>query len=70
MPRAPSRRAETERELQIFELLASGDSNQAIARKLSLSANTVSNHVASILAKLQLHNRIQAAVHGVRSGIA
>jgi DNA-binding NarL/FixJ family response regulator len=60
----------TRRELEIFRRLASGESNQAIARELSLSTNTISNHVASILAKLHLDNRIQAAVQAVRSGIA
>ena len=60
----------TERELEIFSRLATGKSNHDIARELSLSTNTVSNHVASILAKLHLHNRIQAAVHAVRSGIS
>ena len=60
----------TQRELEIFERLASGKSNHEIARELSLSTNTVSNHVASILAKLHLDNRIQAAVQAVRSGIS
>jgi DNA-binding NarL/FixJ family response regulator len=64
------RAALTERELEIFERLASGKSNQAIAHELSLSTNTVHNHIASILAKLHLDNRIQAAVHAVRSGIS
>jgi two-component system, NarL family, nitrate/nitrite response regulator NarL len=60
----------TDRELDIFTRLASGDSNQEIARELSLSTNTVANHIASILAKLHLENRIQAAVQAVRSGIS
>ena len=60
----------TDRELEIFTRLASGDSNQKIARELSLSTNTVANHIASILAKLHLENRIQAAVQAVRSGIS
>jgi two-component system NarL family response regulator len=64
------RAALTERELQIFTRLASGNSNQQIAHELSLSTNTVANHIASILAKLHLENRIQAAVQAVRSGIA
>ena len=64
------RAALTERELEIFEKLASGKNNQDIAHELSLSTNTVRNHVASILAKLQLDNRIQAAVQAVRSGIS
>jgi DNA-binding NarL/FixJ family response regulator len=60
----------TERELEIFKRLASGETNQEIGSELSLSTNTVSNHIASILAKLQLDNRIQAAVEAVRSGIS
>jgi DNA-binding NarL/FixJ family response regulator len=64
------RAALTDRELEIFKLLATGNSNPEIARELSLSANTVSNHIASILAKLHLENRIQAAVEAVRSGIS
>jgi DNA-binding NarL/FixJ family response regulator len=64
------RAALTSRELEIFTLLASGNSNPEIARELSLSTNTVSNHIASILAKLHLENRIQAAVEAVRSGIS
>ena len=38
--------------------------------EINLSANTVSNHITSILAKLHLENRIQAAVQAVRSGIS
>ena len=64
------RAALTERELEIFTQLASGHSNHQIAHELSLSANTVANHIASILAKLHLENRIQAAVQAVRSGIS
>jgi NarL family two-component system response regulator LiaR len=64
------RAALTERELEIFERLASGKSNHDIAQELSLSTNTVHNHIASILAKLHLDNRIQAAVQAVRSGIS
>ena len=64
------RAALTERELEIFTQLASGNSNHQIAHDLSLSANTVANHIASILAKLHLENRIQAAVQAVRSGIS
>jgi two-component system, NarL family, nitrate/nitrite response regulator NarL len=47
----------TDRELEIFTRLASGDSNQEIAPKLTVSTNTVANHIASILAKLHLENR-------------
>jgi DNA-binding NarL/FixJ family response regulator len=64
------RAALTERELEIFERLASGHSNPEIGRELLLSASTVSNHIASILAKLHLHNRIEAVVQAVRAGIS
>jgi DNA-binding NarL/FixJ family response regulator len=59
----------TTRELEIFERIASGASNAHIGRDLHLSTHTVANHVASILAKLQLDNRIQAAAAAGRSGI-
>ena len=64
------RAALTERELEIFTQLASGHTNHQIAHDLSVSTNTVANHIASILAKLHLENRIQAAVQAVRSGIS
>jgi DNA-binding NarL/FixJ family response regulator len=64
------RAALTPRELEIFALLASGESNQQIADQLWLSTHTVRNHVKSILAKLHLDNRIQAAAHAVRTGIS
>jgi NarL family two-component system response regulator LiaR len=64
------RAALTTRELEIFRLLASGESNQQIADQLALSTHTIRNHVKSILAKLQLDNRIQAAAHAVRTGIS
>ena len=60
----------TNRELEIFKRLASGESNQEIGQALFLSENTVKNHVASILGKLHLHNRIQAAAEAVRSGLS
>jgi len=64
------RAALTQRELQIFKRLASGESNREIACAFSLSENTVKNHVASILAKLHLNNRVQAAAQAVRSGLS
>jgi DNA-binding NarL/FixJ family response regulator len=64
------RGALTQRELEIFKRLASGASNQEIGRAFSLSENTIKNHVASILAKLHLDNRIQAAAQAVRTGFS
>jgi DNA-binding NarL/FixJ family response regulator len=63
------RAALTERELEILKRLATGESNHDIGGDLHLSTNTVANHISSILAKLHLHNRIQAAVQAVRAGI-
>jgi DNA-binding NarL/FixJ family response regulator len=63
------RAALTKRELQVFRRLVSGESNREIGQAFALSENTIKNHVASILAKLHLENRVQAAVHAVRSGL-
>jgi two-component system, NarL family, response regulator LiaR len=59
----------TPRELEVLELLARGMENPEIARTLYLSQHTVKNHVSSILVKLQVENRIQAAVRAVRGGL-
>lgn len=60
----------TTRELEVLRLVAAGKENSAIASELFLSPKTVKNHVAAILAKLAIENRVQAAVFAVRSGIA
>ncbi|HVE67457.1 MAG TPA: response regulator transcription factor [Solirubrobacteraceae bacterium] len=67
-PRSPDVEL-TERELEVLRLLAEGCDNAQIAERLVISAGTVKNHVANILAKLQLDNRIQAAVYAVRRGL-
>jgi DNA-binding NarL/FixJ family response regulator len=59
----------TEREWRILELLGKGKENAAIAEELNVSPYTVKNHVASILAKLQLENRVQAAVEAAHLGL-
>ncbi|MBV9915218.1 MAG: response regulator transcription factor [Solirubrobacterales bacterium] len=56
----------TARELEVLQLVAQGVDNQEIARSLYLSEHTVKNHVSNILLKLQVENRIQAAVRAVR----
>ncbi len=58
----------TERELEILDLIARGDNNQAIANKLSLSIKTVQNYVSSILTKLQVADRAQAIVRAREAG--
>jgi DNA-binding NarL/FixJ family response regulator len=60
----------SERELEILRLVAKGCDNDEIAERLFLSPRTVKNHVSSILAKLEMDNRVQAAVYAVRKGIA
>ena len=51
----------TAREFEIAELVAEGKSNAAIAQRLSISERTAEHHVASILDKLELHNRTEIA---------
>ena len=52
----------TERERQILELVAGGDSNKEIAADLGLSEKTVKHHMTNILQKLQVRNRVEAAL--------
>jgi len=59
----------SERELEVLRLIANGKDNAEIARELFISPKTVKNHISNILMKLQIDNRIQAAVYAVRSGI-
>jgi two-component system nitrate/nitrite response regulator NarL len=59
----------TERETQILRLIAEGKDNVEIGDELYISPRTVKNHVSSLLAKLQIENRIQAAVYAVRRGL-
>jgi DNA-binding NarL/FixJ family response regulator len=66
----PTQASLTERELEVLKLLASGMDNADIGRTLFISPSTVKNHISSILLKLQIENRIQAAVYAVRSGLA
>jgi DNA-binding NarL/FixJ family response regulator len=52
----------TEREHQILELLSKGSSNKEIARELALSEKTVKHYMTNILQKLQVRNRVEAAL--------
>jgi NarL family two-component system response regulator LiaR len=60
----------TEREVETLRLLAQGLSNEQIAWRLYVSPNTVARHVNSILTKLSLSNRTQAALYALRHGLA
>ena len=59
----------TPREKEILELLAEGQSNKIIAKNLGISDGTVKLHVKSILRKLDIHSRVEAAVIAVEHGI-
>jgi DNA-binding NarL/FixJ family response regulator len=59
----------SDREIEVLKLIANGKDNAQIARELFISPKTVKNHISNILMKLQIDNRIQAAVYAVRSGI-
>jgi DNA-binding NarL/FixJ family response regulator len=59
----------SDRETEVLRLIANGKDNSEIARELHISPKTVKNHISNILMKLQIDNRIQAAVYAVRSGI-
>jgi DNA-binding NarL/FixJ family response regulator len=59
----------SDREIEVLKLIANGNDNAEIARQLYISPKTVKNHISNILMKLQIENRIQAAVYAVRSGL-
>ncbi len=59
----------TERETEVLRLLAKGKSNKEIAHLLTISEPTVKTHVSSILGKLHVSSRTQAALHAARIGL-
>jgi two-component system, NarL family, response regulator LiaR len=59
----------TPRELEILRLIVEGRENSEIADILVISLATAKNHVAHVLGKLGMQNRVQAAVYAVRSGL-
>lgn len=59
----------TERELEVLQLVAQGNSNTDIAARLFISERTVKAHVSNLLSKLSLSDRTQAAVYAWREGL-
>jgi DNA-binding NarL/FixJ family response regulator len=59
----------TERETAVLRLLAKGWANKQIARELTIGEQTVKTHVSSVLGKLQLQSRTQAALYAVDRGL-
>ena len=59
----------TAREIDVLRLLARGWSNARIAQALYVSQGTVKHHISNILVKLEVDNRIQAAVRAVERGL-
>ena len=59
----------SDREQEVLRLIAAGKDNDEIAAELFISRHTVKNHISSILLKLEVTNRVQAAVVAVRAAI-
>ncbi len=59
----------TPREREILALIVAGSGSRAIADRLHISTNTVRTHVQSVLTKLQVHSRLEAAAFAIRHGL-
>jgi len=59
----------TKREREILTLVADGNSNRNIAKKLDISEQTIKNHVSAIMRKLNTNDRAHAVVLAIRRGL-
>jgi len=62
-------KALTEREFEVLKHVVMGESNTQIAEELQISVHTAKAHVGSILQKMAVNDRVQAAVKAVRAGM-
>lgn len=69
VPAAQQTEPLTQRETEVLHKLAASKSNKEIAAPLVIAEKTVRTHVSSILAKLGVTSRTQAALHAVRCGL-
>jgi DNA-binding CsgD family transcriptional regulator/pimeloyl-ACP methyl ester carboxylesterase len=58
------------RELEVLRLVAAGESNRQIARRLGLSTHTIERHVANLYRKIGARGRADATAHALRNGLA
>ena len=58
-----------DREKEILQLVAEGNSNKEVAQKLYISPKTVENHKANIMKKLNIHDRIALTKYALRLGL-
>jgi NarL family two-component system response regulator LiaR len=68
-PSEPSFNTLTDREQETLLLIAEGLSNQEVAARMGIHENTVAKYVSSLLDKLGLNSRTQAALYAIRSGL-
>ena len=71
---APKKRSRvstlTERELEVLRYVARGMSKKRIAKTMHISAKTVNNHTTHVMAKLDIHDRVELARFAIREGLA
>lgn len=68
-PRAPAPHALTARELEVLGLLAEGLTNAEIGERLFIEPTTVKYHLAGLLQKIAVRDRLQAVLWGIRAGL-
>ena len=67
---APASDRLSPRELEVLRLVAAGESNSQIARRLGLSTHTVERHVANLYRKIGARGRADATAYALRNGLA